>query len=193
MNYKNLNIALKLGLLVCFIIVFLFDFDHLSGKGMEFRAPFFLGIIVLFPILSRVKNWKTYPHATDALITIPFLLDTLGNLFGLFDRITIFDDVIHAVNWVFVVMAFHAFRFQKNINSSIGLSKKENVLFGVSLGALLIVIWEVAEWVVSVDGMGYVSGLHLSYNDTIGDLAMSTVGGFLGSVFGVLLFDKKST
>ena len=43
--------------------------------------------------------------------------------------------------------------------------------------------WEIAEWIVAETGPG--GGLALTYGDTVGDLALSTVGGMIGSWLGV--------
>lgn len=186
------NLLLKVALLVCFAIVFVYDFEHLQGKGMEFMAPFFLAVLFVFPLLKYIKKWDFYPHWADVFITIPFLLDTLGNLFGLFDTVRFFDDWLHAVNWIFVILAVQSFRYKLSGGRVLGLNRFDDFVYGVSVGAFLIVFWEVAEWVVSVDGFGYVSGLHLNYSDTITDLAMSTAGGVAGSLLAVIFLAHKT-
>jgi hypothetical protein len=47
------------------------------------------------------------------------------------------------------------------------------------LGAIAIVAWEAVEWVIQEMGT---TGLQLTYDDTIGDLVLSTSGGVLGAV-----------
>lgn len=48
---------------------------------------------------------------------------------------------------------------------------------------MAIVGWEVAEW--SVVEAGFDFGIPLTYGDTVGDLALSTFGGMVGSILGV--------
>ena len=152
---------------------------------MAARAPLFLAPAVLVPIIARARRWAPYPHVADALLSLPFLLDTLGNLLGFYDEYPVTDDVLHAINWVFLVAAFHAFRF-RNVGDT-----RDAVLLGYGFGALAIVGWEAFEWVVSEDGIGGADGLSLTYGDTIGDLVLSSTGGLIGSVLAVRLLGPR--
>ncbi|MDG2217606.1 MAG: hypothetical protein P8L46_06120 [Acidimicrobiales bacterium] len=151
----------------------------LEGKAMGFRAPLFLASAVLVPLIGRRRRWSPYAHVGDALLAAPFLLDTLGNLLGIYDEYPQTDDVLHAVNWVLLVAAFHAFRF-RNVTD-----RRDAVLLGYGVGALAIVWWELMEWLVSDDGIGGAGALTLTYGDTIGDLLLSSTGGLVGSVLAV--------
>ena len=146
---------------------------------MGFRAPLFLAPVVIVPLVARVRRWEPYPHTADALLAAPFLIDTLGNLFGVYDDFARTDDVLHAINWVLLVAAFHAFRF-RNVDD-----RRDAVLLGYGFGAIVIVWWEVMEWAVSEDGFGGAGALSLTYADTIGDLFLSSVGGLIGSLIAV--------
>ena len=95
------------------------------------------------------------------------------------------DDVLHALNWVLLVAAFHAFRF-RNVND-----RRDAVLLGYGFGAIAIVWWEILEWLVSTDGIGGADGLSLTYGDTIGDLLLSSTGGLVGSVLAVALLGPR--
>ena len=150
-------------------------------KQWGFGAPLFLAPAVLVPVLARLRNWEPYPHTGDALLSAPFLLDTLANLLGIYDEYPVTDDVLHTVNWVLLVLAFHAFRF-RNVRD-----RRDAVLLGYGFGALMIVWWELMEWAVSEDGFGGAGGLALTYGDTVGDLFLSSTGGLVGSVVGVAL------
>lgn len=173
------NLTVKALLFAAFAIAIFFPPDVLEGKAMGFRAPLFLAPAVVVPLVARLRNWEPYPHAADALLSLPFLLDTLGNLMGFYDSYDLTDDVLHLLNWIFLVAAFHAFRF-RNV-----FDRRDAVLLGYGFGALAIVWWEILEWAVSEDGFGGAGGLALTYGDTIGDLALSSTGGLLGSIIGV--------
>ena len=108
---------------------------------------------VIVPIIARIRGWSPYPHTADAL---------------------------HALNWILLVGAFHAFRF-RNVTD-----RRDAILLGYGFGAITIVWWEVMEWAVSEDGFGGAGGLALTYEDTIGDLQLSSTGGLLGSIIGVI-------
>ncbi len=89
--------------------------------------------------------------------------------------------MLHALNWILLVGAFHAFRF-RNVTD-----RRDALLLGYGFGALAIVWWEAMEWAVSEDGFGGAGGLALTYGDTVGDLVLSSTGGLLGSILGVWL------
>jgi hypothetical protein len=173
------NLAVKVALVASFAVAIGLSPDTVDGKAMEFRAPLFLAPVVIVPIVARTRRWEPYPHTADALLAAPFLVDTLGNLLGIYDEFPQTDDVLHALNWVLLVGAFHAFRF-RNVDD-----RRDAVLLGYGFGAITIVWWEIMEWAVSEDGFGGAGGLSLTYEDTIGDLMLSSTGGLVGSFIAV--------
>jgi len=176
---RGWNLLLKVALVLTFAVAIGFSPDTVDGKAMGFRAPLFLAPIVLVPLIARRRGWVPYPHTADALLAAPFLLDTLGNVTGIYDEFARTDDVLHALNWVLLVAAFHAFRFRTVTD------RRDAVLLGYGFGALAIVWWELLEWLVSEDGIGGAGGLALTYGDTIGDLLLSPTGGLVGSLLAV--------
>ncbi|MCP5027106.1 MAG: hypothetical protein GY929_12555 [Actinomycetia bacterium] len=170
---------MKALLLASFVVALTIPLSTLEGKAMGFRAPLFLAPVVIVPLWHRWRPLDPYPHTGDAFLAAPFLVDTLGNLLGFYDAYSVTDDVLHAVNWVLLVLAFHAFRF-RGVHDG-----RDARLLGAGFGALAIVVWEVLEWAVSEDGFGGAGGLALTYGDTVGDLLLSTSGGVLGSFLGV--------
>jgi len=62
-----------------------------------------------------------------------------------------------------------------------------------ALLAVAIVWWEILEWAVSEDGFGGTGGLALTYEDTIGDLFLSSTGGLVGSLLAVWLLGPQRT
>ncbi len=181
----RLNIAIKGGLAIAFFVAIVVVPDSVDGKAMPMRAPLFLASAVLVPVIGWRRRWSPYAHTADALLAAPFLLDTLGNLFGLYDDYPRTDDVLHAINWVVLVAAFHAFRF-RNVHD-----RRDAVLLGYGFGAIAIVWWEIMEWLVSTDGIGGADGLSLTYGDTIGDLLLSSTGGLVGSLIAVALLGPQ--
>lgn len=173
------NLVVKAALVACFAVAIGLQPDVVEGKAMGFRAPLFLAPVVIVPVVARMRDWEPYPHTADALLAAPFLIDTLGNLLGVYDEFPQTDDVLHALNWVLLVGAFHAFRF-RNVHD-----RRDAVLLGYGFGALAIVWWEIMEWVVSEDGIGGAGGLSLTYGDTVGDLLLSSTGGLIGSLLAV--------
>ena len=173
------NLVIKVALFLSFFIAIVFPPDVIEGKAIGFRAPLFLAPAILVPLIARARNWDPYPHTADALLSLPFLVDTLGNLLGFYDRYIVTDDVLHLINWVFLVGAYHAFRF-RNVHQ-----RDDAILLGYGFGAIAIVWWEIMEWAVSEDGFGGAGGLQLTYGDTVGDLFLSSTGGLIGSAIAV--------
>ena len=179
--------GVKAALLLAFVVALTVPLDQLEGKGMAFRFPVFMLSAVLVPLAWR-RRFSPYPATADVLLVAPFLIDTLGNLVGLYDAYEATDDVMHTFNWVLLVAAFHAWRFRRSPDAG-AMSKFDVWLLGVGIGALAIVGWEIAEWIVAETGAG--GGLALTYGDTVGDLALSTAGGMLGSWLGVRYLGER--
>lgn len=180
------NVVVKASLVLAFAIAIIFEPAGVEGKGMEYRAPIFLGSAILVPLLARRRGWEPFPHTGDALLASPFLVDTLGNLFGFYDSFDATDDVLHLLNWVLLVGAFHAFRFRNVFN------RTDALFLGYGFGAIAIIWWEIFEWMVSTDGFGGTGGLNLTYGDTVGDLLLSSTGGLVGSALGLHLLGPSA-
>ena len=147
-----------------------------AGKGMAYRLPLFLAPSVIVPLAWRRRR-DAYPVALDAALTLPFLFDTLGNALGFFDRWDHFDGVLHVVNWVVLVwgVTVHLARRPERDRALLWIA-------GAGIGAMASIGWELAEYGVMRLG---VSNLHLTYADTLSDLALSTGGGVLGAWWAV--------
>lgn len=178
---RGANIAIKVALVVTFAIAIIVEPSGAQGKGMEYRAPAFLGSAVLVPLIAIKRQWEPFPHTADALLAAPFLLDTMANTAGFYERFNVTDDVLHLANWILLVGAFHAFRF-RNVHH-----RADALLLGYGIGALAIIWWEGFEWVLSTEGplAGDGGGLALGYTDTVGDLILSSSGGLLGSILAI--------
>lgn len=175
------NIAIKVGLVTAFAVAIIVQPEGAQGKGMEFRAPMFIGSAVLVPVIALKRKWVPFPHTADALLAAPFLLDTVANVAGFYEAFDVTDDVLHILNWVLLVSAFQAFRF-RNVHT-----KSEALFIGYAFGGLAIIWWEIFEWLVSTEGFGGPDGLALTYTDTVGDLLLSSTGGLVGSILSLFL------
>lgn len=176
----RLLVAAKVLLAALLLTGALYPHGPFEGKGMAYRLPAFLapGLIVSWR-WWRHRGARPYPVALDAALTLPFLFDTMGNALGLFDSVTHFDSVLHALNWavlcggVTLAMA-HA--------AGADATPPYRVLAGAGFGAIAIVLWEAMEYAVMEAG---VAGLHLTYRDTISDLLVSMAGGAVGAWWAV--------
>ena len=73
--------------------------------------------------------------------------------------------------------------------ASQGLARWNLVLLGSGFGAMAIIAWEAVEWIVQEMGT---TGLQLTYDDTVGDLVLSTSGGVLGAAVTAALLNRRN-
>jgi hypothetical protein len=170
--------AVIVALGACLLIGLVVPMDRLDGKGWPARALTYPLSALVVPALwlLRGRRWS-FPALANGLLVLPFVLDLAGNLFGLFDNVTNFDDVLHLVNWMFLVGAVVV------LMAPLGLARWNVIGLGSGFGAVAIVLWEFMEYVVLKTGT---TGLDLTYDDTISDLVLSTVGGLIGATAAVL-------
>jgi hypothetical protein len=155
------------------------NLPQFEGKGMAFRAPFFLLPMAAVPLGWRLRGRRPpYPHLADALVVSPFLVDTLGNALNFYNSFDSTDDVLHVLNWVLLVAGISLLLLRT------AMPRPAVWALGYGIGGLAIIWWEAAEWLVQELGT---AGLELTYGDTIGDLILSSSGGALGAFAAVRL------
>jgi hypothetical protein len=84
------------------------DVERFHDKAMGLRAVIY-PVIALLPVAiwsAFFRRRIRYPYLIDIMVTLPFLLDIYGNVFGLYDSVTWFDDALHLINWVPWVCTF---------------------------------------------------------------------------------------
>ncbi len=170
----------RVALVVALLVTVAFpEWEQFAGKGMGFRAPFFLLPLAVVPMVWRFRGGHDpYPHLVDTLVVAPFLVDTLGNVLGFYNNFNATDDVLHFVNWVLLM---------GGVTLALGrtsVSKLTGWTLGWGLGGLAIIWWEAAEFLVQEMGT---AGLSLTYEDTIGDLLLSSTGGAVGAALAIWL------
>ncbi len=172
------GVRISLVLALAFSVAFP-DLPQFEGKGMAFRAPFFLLPMAAVPTGWRMRGRRApYPALADALVISPFLVDTLGNAFNFYNSYASTDDVLHAVNWILLVAGITLLLLRTQMPRIAAWA------LGYGIGALAIIWWEAAEWLVQELGT---AGLELTYGDTIGDLVLSSSGGALGAALAIWL------
>jgi hypothetical protein len=146
--------------------------ERFNGKAMLARALTYPLAALIVPVVWRLRGRPPpYPHLIDALIVLPFLIDTGGNVLDLYSTWW-FDDVAHFLNWSILVSAF-ALALRR---TRLGLLASWSIAVG--FGAATEILWELGEYTVMKLGS---SGLQLTYEDTIGDLALGGAGTLLGA------------
>ena len=170
----GLDIAVKLALLGLLAHAVLNpELPQYAGKAMAGRAVVFPIAAMAVPILwFAVARDRPYPFLIDLLFTAPFLIDVGGNALDLYDRIDWWDDLNHFVNWGLLTSAIALILQSTGLD---GLTR-----FGLSVGfaALSAIVWELAEYIAFIR---FSDELATAYTDTLGDLALGTLGGALGA------------
>ncbi len=170
--------AFRLALVIALAVTVAFpNWEQFAGKGMAFRAPFYALPMAVVPLVWKLRgSHGKYPWLVDILVFSPFLVDTLGNVFNFYNNYNSTDDVLHFFNWVLlmggVTVGFGRTQMKKLTAWSLGWG----------FGGLAIIWWEVAEFLVQKMGT---AGLSLTYEDTIGDLVLSSTGGAFGALLAV--------
>ena len=168
------DVALKLAL------VGLLAFGAFSGL-QQFEGKAFGGRLIAYPIAVMVLPvaWhlfarpRPFPHVADILITAPFFIDVAGNAADLYDTVEWWDDANHFFNWAL-------------LSAGAGLLVPRGQLASWQLAGLVIgfgaasaIIWELAEYVAFIRNS---PELATAYEDTLGDLALGTLGSVVAAV-----------
>lgn len=176
-GFARANIAVKV-LLVLFLLhaVVFPDLEQYQGKGMGWRLVLYPLTALIVPVvwLLRGRRPQPYPHHIDLVVALPFLLDTAGNTFNLFDTITWWDDFMHLLNWIpWVMVAGFIARYRP-------LGRLNVAFLAWGYGAITHILWEEGEYLSFVQNNPKESTG--AYRDTMGDLILSLTGGLIGAV-----------
>ena len=161
------------------------DASHFAGKAMGLRALVYPAFAFLIPVAWLIaRRPAPYPFLADVALGLPFAIDAAGNVLGLF-AIRGFDAFPHATGWFFLCLAFGL--------AVAPLLDRRWVAFLIvaGFGASVDILWELGEYVLMKSGS---SGLQLTYENTIQDLATSFLGGALAAlVSATVLWPKPGT
>ncbi|ADB35692.1 hypothetical protein Kfla_6700 [Kribbella flavida DSM 17836] len=155
------------------------DLSGIKGKASTARLVVYpLGAMVL-PLWwwaygrSRSALHTSFPWAAHLLITLPWLVDLIGNRLNLFDTIAWWDDAMHFVLWGLltagVLLAFAPWPLSRGLTAFVALG------FGVTAA----VIWELGEYYAFIR---HSAELRTAYTDTLGDLSLGTLGALLAGL-----------
>ncbi len=173
-------LAAKLALFLLLLSALIWpDLSGIKGKASTARLIVYpIGALVL-PIWwfaygrAKSKLHKAFPWTADLLMTLPWLVDLIGNRLNLFDTITWWDDAMHFLLWALLtagVLTAFAPR---------SLSRALTVFVALGFGATAAVIWELGEYVAFVR---HSTELQTAYTDTLGDLALGSLGALLAGL-----------
>jgi hypothetical protein len=168
-------VAAKLLLLALLLAALIWpDLSGIKGKASTARLIVYPCGALVLPLWWWIRGRKgAFPWAADLLITLPWLIDLLGNRLDLFDTVGWWDDAMHFVLWALltsgVLLAF----------APSGLSRALTVFVALGFGSTAAVVWEIGEYVAFVRSS---PELQTAYTDTLGDLALGTVGALLAGL-----------
>lgn len=171
------DVGLKLALVTALLFGTLSDLERFEGKAFGAR-------LIAYPLATLVvpAAWwlgsrrPPYPYAADILFTLPFLIDTLGNVFDLYDTIEWWDDANHFVNWALLTAAFGQFLLR------LPLGALNTFALAVGFGAVTAVLWEFGEYFAFIRDS---PELATAYTDTLGDLALGLAGSTVAALITV--------
>ena len=175
---RGLGLAVDLAVKVAVIGLSLYpllnpESSHFAGKAMGVRALIYPVFVLLIPVVWLAAGRpRPYPVLADIALGLPFVIDAGSNVLGLF-AIPGFDALPHAIGWFCLSIAF-------------GLAVAPLVearwvafLLVVGFGASIDILWEIGEYLLMRSGS---SGLALTYDNTIQDLAMSFIGAVAAAI-----------
>ena len=179
---RVLDLAVKVGLVLLLVAAVAFpDLSGIKGKASTARLVVYpIGALAL-PLWwwahGRRRAARTarggFPWTADLLVTLPWLLDLLGNRADLFDTVTWWDDGMHFLNWA-LLTAGVLLAWQPR-----GTSRGVVVLCGLAFGMSAALLWELGEYVAFVRGS---PELATAYTDTLGDLTLGSLGSLLAGL-----------
>lgn len=176
---RVLDVAVKVALVALLVSALIYpDLSGIKGKASTARLVVYpLGMLAVplwWWVYGRRRPRATgFPWLADLLVTLPWLLDLLGNRLDLFDTVRWWDDGMHFLNWLLltagVLLAWAPRRVSRGVVVMCGLG------FGVSAALL----WELGEYVAFVRNS---PELTTAYTDTLGDLALGSLGAVLAGL-----------
>ena len=148
--------------------------ERFEEKGFGWRLLWYPIAVLALPVLWKVlKKQGPYPYLADALITVPFFVDVMGNVLNLYDAIDWWDDVNHFANWLFLSLGLGVLLLRTRFEP-IAL-----VGFVVAFGASLAIVWELAEYITFIRTNE--EEFATAYTDTLGDLTFDLVGALIAA------------
>ena len=175
-----IDVACKLVLFALLAVAIVFpELDQFSGKAFGARAIMYPIAVLVVPaawLLLGRRRGARFPFDVDLLVTLPFLIDVLGNAFDLYDTLDWWDDANHLVNWAILSAGFGRLL----VRSSLGRLYVWALVTG--FGAVTAILWELAEYVAFIRDS---PELATAYEDTLGDLSLGTLGSMVAGLITV--------
>jgi ABC-type sulfate transport system permease component len=146
-----------------------------EDKGFGWRLAFYPVAIMALPVAWRVlRRGQPLPVVADILITLPFLIDVVGNVLDLYSTISWWDDANHFLNWALLSAGAGL------LVARLGLTPLVTGALIVGWGAVTALLWELAEYLAFIRTNE--DELATAYTDTLGDMTLGTLGSVVAAV-----------
>lgn len=173
---RGLDVGAKLVMVVLLAATMLFPgWGNMEDKAAGVRAVTYPLLSFTVPVVWYVfwRERASFPWVADLLVTITCFTDVLGNRMNLYDTIVWFDDWMHFVNTGLLAAAFILLTMHHS--KGLGAVIERALSFGVTAA----VFWEIAEYFAFISKS---SERRSAYTDTLGDLALGTLGALVAAV-----------
>jgi hypothetical protein len=159
--------------------VFSSSLEQFEGKAFGARLVAYPAMMLAVPavwvyVRSRRADYAPLPWLGFTLIMLPFLVDVTGNTLNLYDTVGWWDDANHFANWLLLCAGIGVLLLRSPIRPPWALG-----LVVAGLGALLAIGWELGEWYTFIR---HGTERNDAYTDTLGDLALGSLGGAVAAV-----------
>jgi hypothetical protein len=164
------NVGSKAALVLLVALALLYpDSSHLRDKAAGARAIGYPALAFALPVLwwSLWRERFAFPWLPDLLVTLTCFTDILGNRMDLYDQVRWFDDWMHFMNTGLLVAAVLMLTMDRHTSRAAALER------GLAFGATAAIAWELAEYVAFISAS---TEKRFAYEDTLGDLALGTLG-----------------
>ena len=179
------DIAAKVGLVVLLMIAVVHpDLGNIRGKAAGLRAvayPFGAALVPLIWWLVWRRD-RPFPWLGDALVTLPWFTDTLGNRLDLFDTVNWFDDGMHFMNWGLLTAGVLVLTLPPTARP------KAVVERALAFGVTAAMGWELAEYVAFIRTS---PERDTAYTDTLGDMTMGSIGSFVAALVVIAVWRSR--
>ena len=150
------------------------DLGNIRGKAAGLRAVAYpLGALVVPILWWLLWRRRPFPWLGDALVTLPWFTDTLGNRLDLFDTVDFFDDWMHFMNWALLTAGVLVLTLPATTRP------KAVVERALAFGVTAAMGWELAEYVAFIRTS---PERDTAYTDTLGDMSMGSIGAIVAAV-----------
>lgn len=173
---RTLDVLAKAGLVILlWVAISNPELGNLRGKGAGIRAVGYPTVAFVIPAAWWLfwRDRVSFPWVADLLVTLTCFTDTLGNRMDLYDTIRWFDDAMHLINTGLIVAALLLLTLPRAAGLGATIER------ALAVGVTAALAWEIGEYYAFLSTS---SERIDAYADTLGDLALGTLGAVLAAL-----------